>query len=184
MLEKLKDLLPFIALILLMSGCAVSYQQVEVSDDNYALSFTQAGCSISPNVQAVPMYQGQDMERIDLEDYVEWTNEIIEELGCSDEALSHSTKTDSLNIEITDASRYQDAGIGYLAALTLYLVPLSETYGDWRYRFELNDDIRTAHIKRKLWLGWYFLPLYPLSFLDFSESMYKDELRKFLIKNN
>lgn len=169
-------------LFTLLCGCAVSFDKSKIKQlQGPQLSFSGPDCQVKFKVSVIRNeYQKQD--RISATDYIDWTKEVLKGVGCSG-ILASGDEQAKLIITVTDNYIYAGTGAGIIAAITFYVIPLKETQGNRKVSIEYEDSVRIYESETNVWLGWYFLPFFPASFLNYDKYIFKDHLKSFLGEN-
>jgi hypothetical protein len=186
----LKSNIKFIFLLLMLScqGCTVFYTSLHSSTESTAKNLPLGkDCEIKFSIEIIETkYSG--LNKIDefkrfpyVDDYIKWTKSTISEIGC------RPTFTDigaDLKLKITDDFVYGQGagqGVGILALLSLYIVPIPWEYPHRSYEISSGDTVKNITVKEKGWTGWIFLPAHPFSYLPYEKDIFISQLKNYLI---
>lgn len=166
---------------ILLSGCAVSYL---VEKDDVKEIDVSYGCPNTFNVTGHSDFRKRFIDEGDTfrrnpqyEEYVNWIQDILSEQNCESEfTVSEDAE---LKIHVHEYHQPPDTGqgIGIMAMLTLYLIPLKS---DFLYRdiiISYKGESITHTLYERGWVGWYFLPIFPLSFLPYDKYFLEEKLK-------
>ncbi len=117
------------------------------------------------------------------DDYIDWTNTIIEDIGCKAKYTDDIDNAD-FNMTVTDDFPYGSGagqGEGILGMLTLYIIPIPLESPHRSYKFTSGDTSKNIKVINKGWLGIIFIPALPMNFYPFEKNIFKSQLREYLL---
>ncbi len=174
-----------LVLVLELCGCVFAYRTIDKATDDRANGILKSdSCEVSYFIKPVLASKADFVSPPYIQDYKSWTEATISGLGCKPKQSSADEVSDIV-LTITEVPlpmQYAQAE-RFLATFTLFLIPIPmEPVGYREYEFKSRDGTtRKVRIVQKGWLGWIFVPLFPVTLSTYAETgAFESQLREFL----
>src|SRR5438874_95739 len=188
---NLRQLFVLLSVPLCTSGCVLAYKSLDKATDDRADGVWSANnCQITYAVKPSwindwPSRRREDGDFISppkINDYKTWADATIRDLGCKAAYADPNTQPDVV-LEITEYPYVPGTATleRLLATLTLWVIPIPAQWEHRSYVFTSGESTRRIRVIEKVWIGWIFVPVFPLTlYYPYEEKIFKSQLRQYL----